>query len=120
MKPGLKKLLLERGKEITKAKRGELNLLLLQQSYLVRKIQSGYYNELGGLKTVQLEIENLYKNDCAKVKLQARAGKIDNNESVRIYHHELRRKQIKRTSILKLDTGSGIVEGHDNCTRLSS
>ena len=58
VKPGIKKLLIERGKEINKAKRGELNLLLLQQSYLVKKIQSGQSNRLGELKYVQSEILN--------------------------------------------------------------
>ena len=36
VKTGIKKLLIERGKEMAKVRRGELNLLLLQQSYLVR------------------------------------------------------------------------------------
>jgi hypothetical protein len=34
VKPGIRKLAMQRGKEINRAKRGELNLLLLRQAYL--------------------------------------------------------------------------------------
>ena len=52
---------------------------------------------------------------CQKIKLQARADEIESSESVRIYHHELHKKHLKRTSILKLDTGDKILEGHAEC-----
>ena len=32
-----------------------------------------------------------------------------------MYHHDLHRKRIKKTSILKLETAEGILEGHDKC-----
>ena len=38
VKPGIRKLLIERGKEINREKRGKLNLLLIRQAYLVRKL----------------------------------------------------------------------------------
>ena len=41
VKPNIKKLLIERGRELTKQKNGELKLLLIRQAYLVRKLQSG-------------------------------------------------------------------------------
>ena len=94
-----------------------LNLLMLRQTYLVRKVQSGQHNRLGELFTVQREIVAWYKQDCEKVKLQARAEELDTSESVRIYHHELHRNKIKRTSILKLDTGDTILNGHKQCTQ---
>ena len=34
------------------------------------------------------------------------------NEKVRIYHHDLHRKHLKRSSILKLQTEVGLMEGH--------
>ena len=46
VKPGIKKLLIERGKEITKENTGELNLLLIRQAYLVRKLQAGNLDRL--------------------------------------------------------------------------
>ena len=96
VKPGIKKLLFERGKEMAKEKRGQLNLLLLQQSYLVRKIQSGQHNKLGKLFAVQKQIQLWYKNDSEKIKLQSRADEISRAESVRIYHRELHRKKDKK------------------------
>ena len=38
-------------------------------------------------------------------------------EEVRIFHHGLHKKYIRQSSILKLDTGSEILEGHENCAR---
>ena len=115
VKPGIRKLLIERGKEMCKERRGLLNLLLLRQSYLVKKIQSGKMSLLGDLKTVQNQIQQWYKDDCEKIKLQARAEEFNKSEGVRIYHHELHAKKIKRTSIIKLDTGSTILTGHREC-----
>ena len=40
VKPGLKRLALERSKELCKEQRGELNLLLIQQAYLVNKVKN--------------------------------------------------------------------------------
>ena len=45
VKPGVKRLLLQRGKEMKKERRGRLNLLLIRQSYLVKKLHSGYHNK---------------------------------------------------------------------------
>ena len=103
---------------MTKEKQGVLNLLLLRQAYLVRKVQSGQQHRLGELFTVQHEIEAWYKQDCEKIKLQARAEELNKSESVRIYHHELHSKKIKRTSIIKLDTGDEVVNGHVECAKL--
>ena len=57
VKPRVKRLLIERGKELNKEKSGALNLLLLRQSYLVMKVQVGQHHRLGELKTVHLELE---------------------------------------------------------------
>ena len=46
VKPGVKKLLIERGKEISKEQRGKLNLLLVRQAYLVRKNYSGILDKI--------------------------------------------------------------------------
>ena len=37
------------------------------------------------------------------------------NEKVRIYHHDLHKKHLKRSSILKLETEVGLKEGHQQC-----
>ena len=41
VKPGIKKLAIKRSKEINQEKRGEINLLLLQQAYLSRSYKVG-------------------------------------------------------------------------------
>ena len=38
IKPGIKKLAIERGKELSKERRALLNLLMLRQSFLTRKV----------------------------------------------------------------------------------
>ena len=57
VKPGIKKIGIDRSKEINKEKREELNLLLLRQVYMVKKIQQGQMGRLGELMTVHLLIE---------------------------------------------------------------
>ena len=116
VKPGIKRLAINRGKEINKEKRGELNLLLLRQAYLTRKLHSGRFEKLTELKTVQLQITQWYEKSCEKVKHQARVDEISKSEKVRIYHHELHQKQIRKSSILKLETDDGLLEGHAACS----
>ena len=116
VKPGIKKLLINRGKEIKHEKLGALNLLMLRQSYLVRKVQSGEMIRLPELKLVQLNIQEWHTMECDKVKLQSRADEVNTHESVRIYHHELHSQHIKKSSILKLKTEKGLLLGHEACT----
>ena len=116
VKPGIKKLLIERGKEIKQERSGVLNLLMLRQSYLVNKIQSGDLGRLRELKSVQSEIDLWHAQECDKVKLQSRTDEINQSEKVRIYHHELHAKHLKKSSILKLDTADGLLEGHEACS----
>ena len=115
VKPGMKKLLINRGKELKQEKTGSLNLLLLRQGYLVRKIQSGAMDRLKELKQVQLQIEQWHAMECEKVKLQSRSEELNTSESVRIYHHELHAHHIKKSSILKLQTDKELLIGHTAC-----
>ena len=117
VKPGIKKLLIDRSKEIKKERSGVLNLLMLRQAYLVRKLQSGESSKLSELKQVQASIELWHAQECEKVKLQARTDEIDQSETVRIYHHELHAKHLKKSSILKLQTEDGLIEGHEACSK---
>ena len=100
---------------MTKDKKGQLNLLLVRQAYLNRKVKMGHLYSLGELKTVHYEIELWYQKSCEKVKEQSRAVEFQSNEKVTIYHHEIHKKLIKKSSILKLDTPAGLIEGHDKC-----
>ena len=115
VKPGVKKLGLQRSKEINKEKREALNLLLLRQVYLTMKVQQGLSNYLSELKTVHILIEQWYSKESEKVQHQARVKEFQCNEKTTIYHHELHKRSIKKASILKLQTESGVIEGHSAC-----
>ena len=117
VKPGIRKIALARGKELKKERRGHLNFLLVRQAYLTMKIQQGNLSRLTELKVVQLQIEEWYDEECAKIALQSRSDDIQHSEKIRIYHHEIHQKMIKKSAILKLDTEVGILEGHPACAK---
>ena len=117
VKPGIKKLAIQRSKEINRERRGELNLLLLRQAYLTRLLRQGQLGKLGELRAVQVDIERWFEREGEKVILQARSDDVSRSEKVRIYHHDLHKKSIKRSSILKLQTEHGLLEGHGECAR---
>ena len=98
-----------------KERRSHLNLLLIRQSYLTRKIQSGFAYKLTELKIVQFQIEKWYDQECAKVALQSKSDEIYESEKKRIYHNELHHKFIKKSA--KLDTNEGIIQGHYACAK---
>ena len=97
---------------MNKEKRGELNLLLLRQSYLARKLQAGDLDQYTELRCVQVEIEAWYQTECEKILLQSRSDKVNMDEKVRKYHCDLHKKHLKISCILKLGTEASLVEGH--------
>ena len=115
VKPGIKKLLIERGREINFERAGELNLLQIRQAYLVKQLQSGNMNRLAELKLVQNKIVAWHVLESEKIKLQSRGEELNETENVRIYHHELHKKHIKRTQILKLKSDDRVLVGHKAC-----
>ena len=118
VKPGIRKLGIKRSKQLNQDKRGSLNLLLLRQCYLAKKIQQGMKQYLGELKSVHLLIEKWYKNKSEKIQHQTRVHEFQSNEKTTIYHHELHKRIIKRNAILKLQSENGILEGHTACASL--
>ena len=82
VKPGVKKLAIQRSKELNREKRGELNLLLIRQAYLARKLQLGDFGKLGELRGVQLEIEHWYQLESEKVIIQSKSDEVSANEKV--------------------------------------
>ena len=99
MKPGIKKLLIERGKELNHLKNGRLNLLLLRQAYLGRKLLQGNHSLLTQLLLVQSEINDWYEQESEKVKIQSRIEEVDTPETVRIYYHDFHAKKIKKNPL---------------------
>ena len=51
------------------------------------------------------------------MKHQSRIEEVTESEKVTIYHHKLHQKHIKKTSILKLQDGDTLLEGHASCSR---
>ena len=93
----------------------KLNLLRLRQTYLSRKLFLGETWRLPELKRIHLQIEEWYSRECSKIKFQSQAAEHQADEKVTVYHHDLHRKKLKKTSILALDTPSGLLEGHAAC-----
>ena len=116
VKPGIRNIAIERAREISIKKREELNMLFIKQAYAVKKLQSSIsVKHLADLKYVQSLISNWYEDQSKKIQVQSRKDEFSSSESTRIYHHQLHKQHIKRSLILKLDTESGLIEGHDMC-----
>jgi hypothetical protein len=107
---------MQRSKEINLARREALNQLMLRQIYLTRKITVlGLTHQLGELQAVHLLIDRWYNKESEKVQHQARVDEFQENEKSSIYHHELHKTIIKKSSILKLQTEDGLITGHAAC-----
>ena len=115
VKPGIRKLARVREKEMRKDSRGKLNLLLLRQAYLNKKVRHGETRFLAELSTIHSLIREWYEEQCEKIKTQSRKNEFQNSEKVTIYHHEIHKKFVKKSAILKLQTPEGVIEGHDLC-----
>ena len=116
VKPGIRKLAMLRGKQMNKDSKEELNLLLVRQAYINKKVKLGDLSKFGEVQTIHHQIQAWYKKTCDKVKDQSRATEFQRSEKVTIYHHEIHQKIIKKSAILKLDTPVGLLEGHDKCS----
>ena len=122
VKPGIRKLAIERSKEITKDRKSFLNLLLLRQCYLIKKIQHSqpqfWDRWLTDLYSTQHQIQDWYRQIAEKLQHQSRVAEFQESEKTRIYHHEIHQNHVKKSSILKLQADSGVVlQGHDQCAQ---
>ena len=84
---------------------------------VIKKVKLGQFHLLGELHIVHRNIQRWYQRSCSKVKDQARVREFQANERVTIYHHEIHRKMIKKSCILKLETPQGLIEGHEKCSK---
>ena len=112
VKPGVRRLGMVRGRQMLKDSRAELNLLLIRQAYLNKKVRLGMTSKLTELKSVHSLIQKWYEKECSKVKNESRAREFQES----IYHHELHKKQLRKSAILKLQTPEGTLEGHQKCS----
>ena len=67
------------------------------------------------LITVQSQIRTWYQEQSERIQHQTRVNEFQTSEKTRIYHHELHKRHMSKSSILKLLTESGIITGHDSC-----
>ena len=100
---------------MSKQMKGELNLLRLRQIYLNRKLSFGETWRLSELKKAHAQIEEWYSKECNKIKYQSQVAEHLVEEKVRVYHHELHKRRAIKSSILKLQTPTGIIKGHTAC-----
>ena len=117
VKPGLQQIALARSKEMNREQKGELNILLVRQAYLVKKLRNNLssFDLLSSLHSVQILIRDWYKRRNKKIQTQSREKEFQLSEGTRIYHHELHRKKMNKSSILSLETEEGLLEGHEKC-----
>ena len=66
VKPGIRKLGMQRGRQMGKDSRGELNLLLVRQAYLNKKVKLGNTEMLVELANVHSLIQGWYAKQCEK------------------------------------------------------
>ena len=62
-----------------------------------------------------MAIDEWYQKQSAKILFQSRCQEVSSSEKVRIFHHDLHKKHLKRTSILKLQADEVLLEGHSEC-----
>ena len=67
-------------------------------------------NHLTDLFEIQIHIQAWYQNLSEKIQHQSRVDEYQVSEQTRIYHHELHRRHLKKSSILKLETEEGVIE----------
>ena len=78
-------------------------------------LQCGNHNVFALLHQTQMEIEKHYSWESEKIIIQARTDAACLSEKTRIFHHNLLVKNHKKSSILKLNTKTGILIGHEQC-----
>ena len=115
VKPGIRKLAIQRSKELNKCKRSRMNCLLLKQGFFTKELQAGNLHIFAQLRQVKDEIQEWYELESRKVVLQARVNDVQQSEKVRIFHHEQHIKLCKKSAILRLDTEEGLLAGHEAC-----
>ena len=67
IKKDIGRLAMERGKEISYERKGELNLLFLRMNFLSRALHKGDLSVLKELKTIQMQIVTWYEHKSERV-----------------------------------------------------
>ena len=81
-------------------------MMLIKQAYLVSKLKAGSLDvsTLASFHSVQRHIKDWYENMAKKIQIQSRQSEFQDTEKTRIYHHDLHKKFLSKSTILKLET----------------
>ena len=82
VKPGVRRLAIQRSKELNQLKRSRMNCLLLKQTFYTKELQAGSMSRLAQLKQVQSEIQEWYEAESRKVVLQSRVDDVQQSEKI--------------------------------------
>jgi exonuclease III len=115
VKGGIRHLAMERGRELSRQRKGQLNVLYMRQAHLTTQVGAGDLSRLTELTEINLRISQWYDVESKRIILLSRAKDIDINEKVRVYHHSVHHKMKQKSAILKLETPAGLAEGHAAC-----
>ena len=96
--------------------RGALNLLYLQLSHVTGNLlRDRSVANFAEYEATKHKVNNWYLEESRELFIKCRAKDIDASESSTIYHHQIHKKLIKQSSLLKLDTPDGMKLGHHEC-----
>ena len=114
VKAGIKKLAIDRSKVLKRQRIGQLKMMQIKQAFLTRQVSSNAHAPTE-LSVINLRIAAWYENESQKINLLSRAQDINLDEKVRIYHHSLHATFMKRSTITRLVTEKGEIDGHAAC-----
>ena len=82
----------------------EIKMLYIKQAYLVKKLQKDYssVSYLPSLQTIQRLIKEWFFNYSKHIQTQTRRKEFQEGEQTRIYRHELHKRYLSKSSIVKL------------------
>ena len=109
VRPGIRKLALQRSKEINRERRGELNLLLTRCLQLWSAAET-WRVPISPASNRAVVRERKWEDHPA-----VKSWWCESTWKVKIYHNDLHKKNLKRSFILKLQTENGLLECHDLC-----
>ena len=91
-------------------------MLQMKQLYYNNKAVEGDYNAKIKLHLVNLDIKKGFSKEAEDTILHINTQEIEESESMNIYHHQLHKKKMSRTAILKLETPDRPIYGHKKCS----
>ena len=86
----------------------------MKQVYYNYKAVEGDYNAKIKLHLVNLDIKKWFSKEAEEAILHINSQELEESESMNLYHHELHKKKMSKSEILKLETPNRPIYGHKN------